>query len=526
MYRRLLLVLPILSFFNALGLQAQSVTWSRDVAPIIYSHCTTCHRSGEIGPFPLESYEDATAWADMIAYTTQIRFMPPWKPDPTYGGAFIGTNRLTDQQIATIKAWVDAGAPEGDPTEAPPPPTFPTGSQVGTPDVSLSFASAHRVSASNTDEYRFFVLPTGLREDRDLVALELRPGNTSLVHHALFWTDTTGTAARLDAETPEYGYVGRGAEAGQARFGDQLPGYVPGSRPIVYTQGMAQKIPANSDIVIQMHYAPTTVGGTDSSTVNLFFSKTPARRYVRSHIMLPPAIVNGPFVMPPNSVTTFEGRYTVPITVTLLGLAPHAHLLNRAWKVYAVTPEQDTIPLISIPDWDFNWQGSYHFARPVVLPRGSTLVAFATYDNTEANPFNPSIPPTTVRWGEGTTDEMFYLPFLWLPYQSGDEDLVLEDVPTSVESALTPEHDVRLYPLAPNPVRGPVTIGYTLDRTTAMTLEVYDMQGLRQSIIRHDRKALPGQHLVDWDTSTLPAGMYRVVLRTNATMVSQALLVP
>ncbi len=525
MTHRYVFLLTMLCVLSTPQMRGQSPTWSEHVAPIIYAHCTSCHRSGEIGPFPLESYRDAVNWADMIAYTTQIRYMPPWKADPSFGVSYIGTNRLTDQQIATIKAWVEGGSQEGDPTIAPPPPTFPTGSQVGTPDLTLSFASAHRVSSNNKDEYRYFVLPTGLRENRDIVALEMRPGNSSLVHHALFWSDSSGTAASLDASTPEYGYVGQGASAGQANFGDQLPSYVPGMRPIVYTHGMAQRLPANSDLVMQVHYAPSTIGGYDSSSVNLFFAKTPAQRYVRSHIMLPPSLVNGPFVMQPNTVTTFEGQFTVPLKVTLIGIAPHAHLLNRSWRVFVITPDNDTLPLINVPDWDFNWQGSYHFTKPVIIPRGSVVHAFARYDNTTANPFNPNTPPKVVRWGEGTADEMFYLPLLWLPYQDGDESLVFGDVPTTVGDQATAT-GVRLYPIAPNPVRGPLSIGYTLKETTPVRLEVYNVQGERVAEIRQDQHSFPGQHLAEWDSSTLPSGLYRVVLRTGADLQSQPLLVP
>jgi hypothetical protein len=285
------------------------------------------------------------------------------------------------------------------------------GSQIGTPDLVLSFAQAHLVEGNNRDEYRYFVIPTGLTTEKKLVALEIRPGNSRVVHHALVWQDTTGLAAASDAATPEYGYSGGG---GSGNFGEQLPGYAPGQKPILYSNGMAQTLHAGADLVLQMHYAPSPVDETDSTTINLFFADGPAPREVVSYVMTPQGntLTNGPFVILPNEVKTFHGSFTVPVKASLLGIAPHCHLLGKDWTVYAVTPANDTLNLISIPDWDFNWQSIYYFKSPLVIPAGSVLHAYGTYDNTTNNPFNPSNPPVTVTWGEGTNDEMFYLPFV------------------------------------------------------------------------------------------------------------------
>jgi hypothetical protein len=264
--------------FPCIG-QSQTITWSEHVAPIVFNHCTTCHRPGEIGPFSLTNYDEAASWSNMMQYITEIRYMPPWKADSKFGVDYLGENYLSDNEIATIKSWVEGGSLEGDPTLAPPTPVFPSGSQVGTPDLVLSFAQTHLHKGTNYDEYRYFVLPTGLTQTKDLVALEMRPGNTKVVHHALVWADTSGSAAALDAQTPEYGYVpGQGVGGGQTDLGDQLPGYVPGARPNVFTNGMAQRLPKGSDLVVQIHYAPTAVDEPDSSTFNLFFADQPATR--------------------------------------------------------------------------------------------------------------------------------------------------------------------------------------------------------------------------------------------------------
>lgn len=496
------------------------------MAPIVYKHCTSCHRPGEIAPFSLTNYTEAANWAGMIRYVTDIRYMPPWKADPDFGVKYLGENYLSDAQIATIKDWVDGGAPQGDPTLEPPLPVFPTGSQVGTPDLVLSFAQSHLHKGTGKDEYRYFVLPTGLTENKNLVALEMRPGNTKIVHHALFWADASGTAAALDAQTPEYGYVGGQVQGGgQANFGDQLPTYVPGAQPNVYSNGMAQRIAAGSDLVAQIHYAPASTDERDSSTINLFFSKKPVTRIVRSQILTPPSLVNGPFIIEANKVKEFHGVYKLPLAVSLLGTMPHCHLLGKNWRVFAVTPTKDTIPLIHIKDWDFNWQGTYHFNKLKVLPKNSEIHAFATYDNTVDNPFNPNSPPKMVTWGEGTADEMYYLPLLWVPYQVGDENLDLGGGTTSTDPGVFHFNQTRLYPVAPNPVRGMVKVGFTLGETTTASVEVYDLYGRLVTTLHSNRLTMAGEHILNWDSALLTPGMYYVSLRANGLIQTQKVMV-
>ncbi len=511
--------------FPCIG-QSQTITWSEHVAPIVFNHCTTCHRPGEIGPFSLTNYDEAASWSNMMQYVTEIRYMPPWKADSKFGVDYLGENYLSDNEIATIKSWVEGGSPEGDPALAPPTPVFPSGSQVGTPDLVLSFAQTHLHKGTNYDEYRYFVLPTGLTQTKDLVALEMRPGNTKVVHHALVWADTSGSAAALDAQTPEYGYVpGQGVGGGQTDLGDQLPGYVPGARPNVFTNGMAQRLPKGSDLVVQIHYAPTAVDEPDSSTFNLFFADQPATRFVNSYIMLPPNLVNGPFIMPANSVKEFHGTFKAPFDVSLLGIAPHCHKLGKNWRVFAVTPQNDTIPLIHIEDWDFNWQGTYHFKKLQKLPKNTVIHAYATYDNTTNNPFNPNNPPKLTTWGESTTDEMYYLPLLWLPYQTGDENLVL-DGNTTATNNLFHFSQTKLYPVSPNPVNGPAKIGFTLAETGAVSVQLWNLHGQLMQNLANYEQAMAGEHILDWNAANLPSGLYCITLQVNGVVQTQKVVVP
>ncbi|MEO0008624.1 MAG: hypothetical protein RJA20_2820 [Bacteroidota bacterium] len=507
-------------------LSGQTKTWSEDVAPIIYNHCTSCHRAGEIAPFPLTNYQEAMSWGSMLAYVTEIKYMPPWKAASDYGVEYLRENYLTDDEIATIKSWVDGGMPQGDPANEPPLPAFPTGSQVGTPDLVLSFAKTHLHPGDGQDEYRYFVLPTGLTTAKNLVALEMRPGNIQILHHALCWIDSTGAAAANDAQTPEYGYLG--GQGGGFAFGTQLPGYVPGQRPHVYSNGIAQRIPPNSDLVVQVHYAPTASDEPDSSSFNLFFSDQQVNRYVQSKIMTAfgGTLTNGPFVIPANQIRQFHGTWSVPQDISMLGIAPHMHLLGTHWKVFGVTPANDTINLIRIDDWDFNWQGSFAFKKMIRIPQGTKIHAYAGYDNTVNNPVNPNNPPQLITWGEGTADEMFYLPLLFVPYRDGDENLVLDDMLNNSDEAVFQFSKTRLYPVSPNPVAGgELKIGFTLERTTTVNLNVYDMTGKHIASLVNGQQKFPGEHIAAFDTGNLHNGIYCVVLDAGGKLSTQRVVV-
>ena len=322
-----------LSFFA----QAQTVTYAEHIAPIIYSHCTSCHRAGEIGPFSLSNYSEVKAQDGLVKYVTSIQYMPPWKADPTYQ-QYQKVNILSASEIHLISDWVTQGSVRGDPTLEPALPVFPTGSLVGVPDLTISFAKSHTIVGNNTDEYRYFVIPTGLTQDKDLIALEMRPGNTSMVHHALFWADTTGSAAAADAATPEYGYAGNTQQVLLGgNLNKQLPTYVPGQKPTVLSNGIAHRIKAGSDLQVQIHYAPSPVLTSDSSSFNLFFASTPATRYVKNHVMIPFfGTLVAPytqFTIPANQKREFHGVYTMPENASMISTMPHMHRLGTNWKV-------------------------------------------------------------------------------------------------------------------------------------------------------------------------------------------------
>jgi len=504
-------ILPVLAAAFVAETRAQ-VTYAEHIAPLIYTHCTSCHRSGEIGGFPLTNYQEVSAWGTTIAYVTGIRYMPPWSPDASYSH-LLGENRLTDAEIQQIDDWVQDGMPRGNVALEPTPPNFPTGSQLGTPDLVLSFAQSYRHQAG-ADMYQVFALPTGLTQNQQLSAIELRPGNSSIVHHALFSWDTSGTARANDAATPEYGYMNFsdfGVSGAEMR---QFPSFAPGQKPRHYPDGIGQLLPANSDLLIQMHYAPTPVDAYDSSTVNLFFADAPVTRQVTQYILLPNNLTNGPFVIPANQVTTFHGQITVPFDVTLLAVGPHMHLLGKAWEVFVVDPQGDTTNLIKINDWDFHWQGIYSFPRFIKLSRNSVLHAYATYDNTTANPNNPNSPPAQVTWGEETTAEMYYLSLWFIPYRAGDENVVLPNdtiqlgppLISSSEHIQLPQN--RLYPIYPNPTANVLNVAFALVENQRLSIDIIDINGRVVKNIANNQTYSIGRHLQPIATDNLANGMY------------------
>lgn len=519
-----------LSFFSSLlvlsSLNAQ--TFTEDIADIVYNQCSTCHRPGEIGPMLLTNYEEVKSFGQTIKAVTSLRYMPPWQPDSEYS-TVMDENFLTDTQIETIANWVDNGMPEGPASAEPPFPDYPEGSLLGVPDLVLNFAEAHVHVGDNKDEYRYFVLPTGLTEDKIVKAIELRPGNAKIVHHSLFFEDQTGTVAQFDAQTPEYGFdaFSSAFDISQVLSYDQYPGYVPGTKPRYYPEGLGQILHAGSDLVLQMHYAPSSVDEIDQSSVNLFFADEDEQvdRIVKERIMLPNDLPGGflNFTLFPEQTRSFHGTWFVNQEVSLLGLSPHMHLLGTDWEVYIERPDGTRENLISIPEWDFNWQGAYYFPKFVVAPFGSVIHAIAGYDNTSENFNNPSDPPKFVAWGENTTDEMYYLPIFHVPYQDGDEDVVFEDVSTAVTDIPNINDQSRILPIQPNPVSGDqlVSIPFSLDRGQVIDISIYNLNGQLIKKLRTGEFFGKGYHMAHFDSGQLEEGSYLVNLKSKYVNTSQ-----
>ena len=379
--------------------EASPVTFARDVAPIIYNNCTTCHRAGEAAPFPLLSYDDVAKRAKMIAAVTETRYMPPWKPTAGFGH-FMDERRLTDRQIDLLQQWAAAGAPMGEATDLPPAPQFSSGWRLGEPDIVVKMPEAFTIAAAGRDIYRAFVAPLNLTQDEYVAAIEFRPGAATVVHHAIFYLDSNGVAQTKDAADPLPGYQSFGGP-GFAPTGS-LGGWAPGSQPHRLPDGTGRLATKGSDVVMQIHYHPDGVERRDQSTLAIYLQKQPVDKRVAT---IP--LVNRDIDIPAGEADYVRtAQMTLPIDATIIGVMPHMHLVGKEMVVTASQPDGQIIPLIHIDDWDFRWQDQYRFARPLTLPAGTVLQMTARYDNSESNPNNPSTPPQRVRRGEQTTDEM------------------------------------------------------------------------------------------------------------------------
>lgn len=383
----------------AAALSSTPPTFHEDVQPILQAKCATCHRPGEVAPFSLLTYEDAAKRARQIGRVTGSRFMPPWKPVAGWG-EFRDVRRLSDAELQVLQAWNEAGAPRGDPAKAPPPPQFPSGWQLGTPDLVVKMAEPFQVYASGPDIVRAFVIPSQLSEDRDVVGVEFRPGNRKVTHHALMYVDTSGEARKRDEADPGPGYKSGGGPG--FRPAGSLGGWVPGSTPRFLPEGVSAKVPRGADLVLQVHYHPDGKGEVDQSEIGLFFARSPQPKRLMALPMVSPKLQ----IPPGDAHYVTSANFTTPVDLELIGAAPHMHFLGKTMKLWATRPDGSEEKLIAIDDWDFNWQGSYLYQRPVRLPKGTVLHLEAVYDNSADNPNQPSDPPRPVTWGEQTTDEM------------------------------------------------------------------------------------------------------------------------
>ncbi len=518
-------------FFNPNRSFAQTPEW-KDVASIFYDNCATCHRPGEIG----DEYLNATSYHSLvnspfffsIPYQVQTRQMPPWKADPNYRH-FLDERILEQSEIDLISEWVDSSGPAGDTTLAPAPPVFATGSQLGIPDTVLTMSTPYTIAGDYTDHYQVFVLPTNLLVDKQVNAIEFRPGNGKIVHHAFLYTCDDGSAAALDDSTVEYGYPSFGG-AGDGVSADFLALYAPGLTPRFYPPGSGVKFKAGTDVLIQVHYAPVDVETTDQSSVNLFYTDESDLRTVKAK-RVGEGYITEPFpdilFIKKDEVITFKSEYPVDTDYSLFSIAPHMHLIGKEFKIWAVTPTLDSIPLIHIPQWDFDWQMLYNYPFMIKLPIGTMIHALATYDNTENNANNPNFPAQNVSYGESSTDEMFKYFMNLLPYMAGDEQIVLDSswvavgVPAPIGGLIgTPQ----LYAPSPNPSSEEVALTYYLPSAMSVKLFVYNLSG--RLITQMAETAVgEGLHKNTIDVSKLISGTYFCSLEAGSHRLTKKFVV-
>ncbi len=397
--------------------EVPEVTFSRDIAPLLQESCVECHREGGGGPFSLLSYRDASRKARTILRVVEDSYMPPWH---AIGGdiALEGDRRLAPDQIATFRAWVEAGQPEGDPADLPPPPRFAKGWFLGEPDLVIRMEKAYELPAEGPDIYRNFVVPTGLKEKKYLRAVEFRPGTPGVVHHALLFVDDSGNARKADAkdELPGFGEMPIDAAGGR-----QIGGWVPGAMPRPLPPGLAHTLPAGSDIVIQTHFHLSGKPETEQSTIGLYFTDQPPEREFTA-IQIPPLFgaFSGVDLLPGDDHVSIHDSFELPVPVHAFGAHAHAHYRGKSLRMIAKLPSGESVNLLNIPDWDMDWQEDYRFVEQVFLPAGTRLEVDVVWDNSAESTDNPVVPPVRVRWGFESYDEMGSIDLFVIP--AGDRE--------------------------------------------------------------------------------------------------------
>jgi hypothetical protein len=374
-------------------------TYCKDVAPILQKHCAECHRPGQIGPFALQTYEQARKRAGDLASLTADRLMPPWKADRHCGPKFQNDPSLSDAEIATLDAWAEAGAPEGDPADLPPPVTFADHWQIGTPDFIIEPEGSFTIPANHADIYRNFVIPTNFPKDMDVVAIEYQPDNRRVVHHILGYLDKSGKAREKDAADPGPGFEDLNVGVLSAgTFSEWTPGRVADEAPA----GTGWILPKGVDLVMQVHYRPSGKPETDRSRIGVKFAREPVHQRLYRWLAIQRKLKI------PAGDSNYEVTAQSLLSADVIGysITPHMHLLGTDMTMWAVFPDGHRMDLLRVPEWDFNWQQTYVFAKPIEFPRGTTLHLLAHYDNSAGNPNNPNKPPKEVVWGEATSDEM------------------------------------------------------------------------------------------------------------------------
>jgi len=415
-----------------------SVTFNKNVAPILQKNCQECHRPGEIGPMSLLSYQEARPWAKAIKQAVATKKMPPWFADPQYGH-FSNDRRLSDADIKTLEAWADAGAPEGEIKDKPKPVDWVEGWNIGKPDYIVEMPVEYKVPAAGVIDYTYIIVPSGFTEDKWVQAAELRPSNRAVVHHANVSVRPPGSNTYKDYALGVFFIpsktrttTSRGSSASSSVSDDYLVGYTPGKQAVNLNSNEARLIPAGSDFVFQMHYTPNGNVLNDRTKVGIIFAKHPPEKRV-SRIVASDAS----FVIPPMDPDFHvNASITFATDAEIVSLKPHMHLRGKWMEVRVIYPTGEKETLLSVPKYDFSWQMDYIPIHPIVVPKGTRFEVSAGFDNSPNNRFNPD-PKAAVRWGDQSFDEMMgnFFEVAYDPKLDPSELLVKKNRPAAAVAA-------------------------------------------------------------------------------------------
>ena len=488
-------LLYVFLFTLSISLKAQIY---KDVAPIFYNRCASCHHAGSQYP-PLNYYSSISNFTGIISSYVSSGKMPPWSPDTTYA-RFVHERIITQSEKSKILTWISNGAPYGtslaDTALAPASPVYPTTKLNGTPDLIIKIPN-FTSSATSSDKYECFSIPTNLMQNRILRAYEITPNNPAIIHHAVIEIDTTGASA---SETTGSCYTING---GHLNLGD----YAPGSAPVVFPNSSSVKfgikMKAGSKIIAQIHYPAGSDGQMDSTQIRLFFYPigTTGVREISTSV----PIQNWNFYISPNTtktVTAFypSGSNTLPVDLSVYSIFPHGHKIVESIENWA-SDGVNTIPMCKINKWDFNWQGFYTYPNLLKIPAGYKLYGKHIFNNTTSNPNNPN--PILVTAGVNTDNEMIFDGIMYMAYQPGDELIDIAGIlsndpllqPVGIESINQTFENVSIYP---TPFTDKVTIKYTLLSPQFTKLSITNIMG-QEIIALNSGIESVGSHAYEWD---------------------------
>ncbi len=514
--KRILLLAAILLYTSDF---VRSQTYADDVAQLIFDNCASCHHPSGIAPFSLMTYQEVSANSAQIYDAIAQDRMPPWPPNEEYK-SFSHSRDLPDADKTVILDWLTDGMPEGDPANTPAPPIFNTNAVLGPGDLELQ-APTYTSKATNFDDYVCFSIPSGLTQGRTIKAMEVIPGNAPIVHHALIYIDETGNYATDTV----------GGDCAGPTTAKLVGGYTPGATPLVFPNGpglkLGMELPANSNIVLAMHYPAGSNGMKDSTRVVFHFYDEPVSG-VRE-INADPILQNWSFTLPPEQVTEVSASYSnIPIDMSILSIFPHMHLLGDHIRSYGLDANNDTIRMIDIPHWDFEWQDFYMFKNMVRIPANSTLHADGAFNNTASNDHNPNNPAITINPGLNTTDEMFLVYFHYMLYQPGDENYNIEDLTSLSVSSFIEDNPSGLINVFPNPVSEQLSIEVSgKSGENIVSAAIYDLQGRLVKTLAQG-KTFSNKTTLTWDSNDglikTSSGIYFLSMRLNGELMEQKIV--
>ena len=423
-------LVSLLLFLAPLHLLAETspdVTFSKDIAPLIFNNCTECHRPNTAAPFNLMSFKDVFKRAKTILNVIEEKYMPPWHPVKGHG-SFQDERGLSKEQIGLFSKWIDLGKPLGNESEIPSLPTYADGWELGEPDLIVKMPRGYQVKADGRDIYRNFTIPLALKEDKWIKAISIQPSARAVVHHCLYFYDTSGTGRKLDGIDGIPGF-----KDGKIKKKVSLGGWAVGAESKKLPKDYSILLPKGADLILSTHFHPSGKPETEQTTIGLYFSDQPSSRQV-TELQVPGFFgrLSGLNIPAGESNYLLKGTLTLPMDVEILTASAHMHYLGTSAKGWATLPNGEVKDLLYIDEWDFNWQGQYYYKTPLFLPKGTFIETEITYDNSENNPFNPFHPPRNVKWGLQSEDEMGSLIYNIIPHHEKDNPHIEKAIQASI----------------------------------------------------------------------------------------------